>query len=258
MSTVESTGWRGVGCARLGRAARSRRRCRTRRRWRPPCSSVLAPSANVTGTVSPSAQPLASAVASETASSSSPGRPPSPTSRRRRPTAARAAGSATVSSLGVAVDRGEAPADADRACRPRAGPPTVDRQSRAEAAAERSGWRSTRSPANDCGRRWLDGDALSEAANTVNRVTTPTPTMSADAVAAVRRGLRMAFCRASDPVSPAAWPAARPGRPATGRATTGTEHDHADQRDHRRPGRRSPATGRRTAPRPRWWRRRGR
>jgi hypothetical protein len=64
-------------------------------------------------------------------------------------------------------------------------------------------------------------DSLSDAANTVNSVTMPTPTMSADAVAAVRRGLRMAFCLASVPVRPRSLASGAPRSPATGRATTG-------------------------------------
>ena len=44
--------------------------------------------------------------------------------------------------------------------------------------------------------------ASMEAATTVKMVTTATPTISAEAVPAVRRGLRAAFSRASDPVIP--------------------------------------------------------
>ena len=54
----------------------------------------------------------------------------------------------------------------------------------------------TRSPPN-CLLTVSSTEAFTDAANTVNSVTTATPTMSAAAVAAVRRGLRIAFSRAS-------------------------------------------------------------
>ncbi len=64
-------------------------------------------------------------------------------------------------------------------------------------------------------------DALIDAPNVVNRPTTAVPTISAEALAAVRRGLRMALRRARRPVTPrrAAGPA--PITAAAGRATTG-------------------------------------
>ena len=57
----------------------------------------------------------------------------------------------------------------------------------------------TRSPPN-CLLTVSSIAAFTDAANTVNSVTTATPTMSADAVAAVRRGLRIALSRARRPV----------------------------------------------------------
>ena len=86
----------------------------------------------------------------------------------------------------------------------------------------------TRSPRND----WvtvLSTDALSDAANTVNSVTTPTPTMSADAVPDVRRGLRMAFWRAS-----AAGDAAQPLQRGAEDAADRPRHDRTEHDDARR------------------------
>ena len=62
---------------------------------------------------------------------------------------------------------------------------------------------------------------FSDAAKIVNSVTTPTPTMSAAAVPEVRRGLRIAFWRASDPVTPRSHRSGVPMMPLAGRATTG-------------------------------------
>ena len=78
----------------------------------------------------------------------------------------------------------------------------------------------TRSPPNDC-ETLSSIEDLSEAANTVNRVTTPTPTSSAAAVAEVRRGLRMALRRASEPGTPRVRATGRPSRLLTGEATSG-------------------------------------
>ena len=57
--------------------------------------------------------------------------------------------------------------------------------------------------------------------STVNSVTTPTPTISAEAVPAVRRGLRRAFCRASAPVIPRSRGSGHPRSALAGRATVG-------------------------------------
>src|SRR5918996_894469 len=72
------------------------------------------------------------------------------------------------------------------------------------------------------GGRWgpADVDALAEAPKTATNTTRPRPIISADAVAAVRRGLRIAFSRASLPGTPSA----RTGTPivaATGLAISG-------------------------------------
>ena len=64
-------------------------------------------------------------------------------------------------------------------------------------------------------------DALSEAANTVNRVTTLTPIISAAADPDVRRGLRMALRRASTPVTPRSRASGAPMAALAGPATTG-------------------------------------
>ena len=53
----------------------------------------------------------------------------------------------------------------------------------------------------------------------VMKPTSPTPIISADALAAVRLGLRIAFSRASSPVSRAAGAAAQPSSRLSGSAT---------------------------------------
>ena len=63
--------------------------------------------------------------------------------------------------------------------------------------------------------------ARSEAAYTVNNVTTATPIASAVAAAAVRRGLRWALRRARVPVTPRHAARGRPRAPVTGRAMAG-------------------------------------
>ena len=63
-------------------------------------------------------------------------------------------------------------------------------------------------------------DALSDAASTVTIATSPSPIMSAEAVDAVRRGLRMAFSRPSLPWIPRRRIGA-PITPASGRAPSG-------------------------------------
>ena len=60
--------------------------------------------------------------------------------------------------------------------------------------------RSSRS-SSPCRSTWPI-DARADAANTVMNATSATPIISADAVAAVRRGLRVAFSRASVPAMP--------------------------------------------------------
>ncbi len=78
----------------------------------------------------------------------------------------------------------------------------------------------TRSPRNSLSKEWLT-DHLPEAANTVIPPTSATPIISADAVAAVRRGLRMAFSRASCPRAPVSRGSTSPRTRTTGRASTG-------------------------------------
>ena len=79
---------------------------------------------------------------------------------------------------------------------------------------------TTRSPPN-WPRTVSPIDSLTEAPNTVNRDTTATPTISAEAVPAVRRGLRMALRRASAPGMPRRAAPGAPSSPAAGRATAG-------------------------------------
>ena len=85
------------------------------------------------------------------------------------------------------------------------------------------GWSTTRSAVSV---RWTPCAALafSDAPITVNRAATATPTISADAVAAVRRGLRSALSRASRPLTPRSAaigaPSTAAGRAATGPRTT--------------------------------------
>ena len=55
----------------------------------------------------------------------------------------------------------------------------------------------------------------------VNRATTAVPTISAEALAAMRRGLRIALRRARRPVKPRVDAAPVPSTAAAGRATTG-------------------------------------
>jgi len=64
-------------------------------------------------------------------------------------------------------------------------------------------------------------DDLVEAASTVIRAARPTPTISADAVADVRRGFRMAFSRAILPATPRRIGKGAPMTRANGRAITG-------------------------------------
>ncbi len=78
----------------------------------------------------------------------------------------------------------------------------------------------TRSAVTDCVTR-SSTDAFSEAANTVNRVTTLTPIIRAAADPDVRRGLRMALRRASTPVTPRSRASGAPMAALAGPATTG-------------------------------------
>ena len=59
----------------------------------------------------------------------------------------------------------------------------------------------TKSPVN-ARSMTVPKDALADAAKIEMKATSPTPIISADAVAAVRFGLRMAFSRASCPLIP--------------------------------------------------------
>ena len=63
--------------------------------------------------------------------------------------------------------------------------------------------------------------AFSDAPITVNKVATATPTISADAVAAVRRGLCSALSRASRPPTPRSAAIGAPSTAAAGRTATG-------------------------------------
>ena len=85
-------------------------------------------------------------------------------------------------------------------------------------------------------------DVLAEAANTVMKATSATPIISADAVAAVRRGLRVAFSRASVPAMPRKRgqrrtddPCERPGDDRTEHRDT-DEHGERTQADRAGPG----------------------
>ena len=95
----------------------------------------------------------------------------------------------------------------------------------------------TRSPPN-CLLTVSSIATFTDAANTVNSVTTPTPTMSADAVAAVRRGLRIAFCRASAPVILREPGSGAPSDDGRGPRDDRAEHDDADDREERAEARR--------------------
>ena len=80
---------------------------------------------------------------------------------------------------------------------------------------------STRSPRNSLSKEWLT-DHLPEAANTVIPPTSATPIISADAVAAVRRGLRSGVLPGQLPADRRSAGAARaPRTRTTGRASTG-------------------------------------
>ncbi len=87
----------------------------------------------------------------------------------------------------------------------------------------------TRSPTN-CSSTVSSTDCLMEAPNTVNSVTTATPTISAEAVLAVRRGLRMAFWRASLPLMARRRASGAPSTAAAGRATIGPSRMKPGQR----------------------------
>ena len=102
----------------------------------------------------------------------------------------------------------------------------------------------------------LVADRDSEAPKTAIAETSARPTMRADAVCAVRRGLRMEFSRPSRPDMPSRRASGRPMTLDIGRATAGAsratpdedqdgpEPDQGDgrgrqpdgQRDHARPG----------------------
>src|SRR5215207_1920129 len=62
---------------------------------------------------------------------------------------------------------------------------------------------------------------LIDAASTLTQATRPRPTVRAAAVAAVRRGLRMAFWRPRSPAKPEMWGDGHPMIRARGRATSG-------------------------------------
>ena len=72
-------------------------------------------------------------------------------------------------------------------------------------------------------------DAFSEDAKTLMLTTRVSPIISAAAVEAVRRGLRIAFCFASSPGSPRSCIGAAISA-ASGRTTSGQRHDDPDER----------------------------
>ena len=81
-------------------------------------------------------------------------------------------------------------------------------------------------------------DARADAPKVAVRPTSASPITSADAVIAVRRGLRMAFARASDPGRTEADASGAPRARTAGRATAGSssttpsEHAERAERDH--------------------------
>ena len=76
--------------------------------------------------------------------------------------------------------------------------------------------RTTRSAPTTCATV-LSNEALMPFANTATKTTSPSPTMSAAAVVAVRPGLRIAFSRASRPGSANRRSSGQPTAPASGR-----------------------------------------
>ncbi len=81
-------------------------------------------------------------------------------------------------------------------------------------------WAMTRSARTAVSAVWAS-EAFTDAPSTVNAATTATPIISADAVAAVRRGLRIALRRARRPARPRSTAIGAPITAAAGRATTG-------------------------------------
>ena len=84
----------------------------------------------------------------------------------------------------------------------------------------KSSWRTMRSPSKESSTM-SSIDALTDEPNVVNRATTAVPTISAEALDAMRRGLRIALRRARRPVKPRVALAPAPSTAAAGRATTG-------------------------------------
>ena len=76
-------------------------------------------------------------------------------------------------------------------------------------------------------------DVRAEAANTVMKATSATPIISAEAVAAVRFGFRVAFSRASVPAMPRNRGSGEPTIRANGPAMTGPRIAIADEHDER-------------------------
>ena len=70
---------------------------------------------------------------------------------------------------------------------------------------------------------------MADAAKIVMKPTSATPIMSAAAVAAVRRGLRIAFSRASVPVMPLIFGSGAPMHAADRTGEDRPEHEHADE-----------------------------
>src|SRR6266480_1155175 len=185
----------------------------------PTVSSLVAPSENVTGTRDPRVQPLSSAVRCEIASCCGPRVPIEPfvTSRSRTPPSL--VGSAIVT-VWVPVPTSARPLPSPVASFTTGSRPTSRASCGLIPPPPNRPVLTTRSPVNDCDTL-LSIDALRDAAKIVNRVTTPTPTMSAAAVPEVRRGFRMAFSRASEPVTPRSHRNGAPMTRLSGRATTG-------------------------------------
>ena len=91
-------------------------------------------------------------------------------------------------------------------------------------------------------------DALIDAPNVVNRATTAVPTISADALPAVRRGLRIALRRARRPVRPRSDAGADAEHGGRGPGDDRAEDHGADEHEPARrarpgPGRRRPTRG---------------
>src|SRR5919108_308999 len=178
-----------------------------------------APSRNRTGMVWPSRQPSSSAVRSPTAiwSSRRSVSEPSVTPRSRTWSTRRVS---VYDTPRFSPSTMAAPPPRPTAASTSGSRPTATAICGSMPAPPNAGAAATRSPPkvrSMASSRYV----FTEAANTVNTTTTPTPTSRADAVADVRRGLRMALRRASTPPIPGGRATGRPRTAAAGRAITG-------------------------------------